>query len=333
MPKVSILMPAYNAQEYIAEAIDSILAQNFTDWELIIIDDGSTDASASIINQYRDNRIYYLKNEENQGLIKTLNRGIDYCNGDYIARMDADDVAMPDRLELQVKFMDSHPQYVMCGSNALVINNENKRTGRIKNLTKNNYLQINLLFSVPFIHPSMIIRREMLLENRYDENYLHVEDYELWCRLAQKGKIANLSKYLLHYRWHNTNVSVLNSEIQESQKNRIITRQIERLGLTPNKEELFYHRITFNLYKLGNKQKINVKEINQVGKWFLKLIVKNKEQKLFGHSDFVSFLWSRWCVLCFSQKKYLKILKPPFASLNPCILFRLVGLIFFLKQK
>jgi len=333
MPKVSVLMPVYNAQQFLAEAIDSIIQQCFEDWELIIIDDGSTDTSASIINQYKDNRIYCLKNEENLGLIKTLNRGVNYCNGEYIARMDADDIAMRDRLKLQVEFMDTHPQYVMCGSNALVINNENEVTGKIKNLTNNYYLQVNLLFSVPFIHPSMIIRREALLENRYDEDYLHVEDYELWCRLSQKGKIANLSQYLLHYRWHNTNVSVLNSEIQEKQKDQIIIKQIERLGLTPNKEELFYHKITFNLYRLGNKQDIPVKEIDRVGKWFQKLIGRNKEQKLFEHSHFVAFLWSRWCVLCISQKKYLKMLKPSFASLNPNILCKLIGLIFFLKQK
>lgn len=333
MPKVSVLMPVYNAEQFLAEAIDSIIQQSFQDWELIIIDDGSTDNSAFIISQYKDNRIYYLKNKENIGLIKSLNLGIDLCDGEYIARMDADDIATPNRLTLQAAFMDKHPRHILCGSNALVIDKKNEITGRIKNLTHNNYLQINLLFSVPFIHPSMLIRRKALADDKYNENYLHVEDFELWCRLSQKGEIANINRFLLNYRWHNTNVSVLNSEIQEKLKDKIITEQIQRLGLIPNNEELECHKITFNLYKFGNKLKISFEDMRKVEIWFSKLISKNREQKLFKNSHFIAYLWSRWCVLCISQKKYFKMLIPSFASLNPVILCRLIGLIFFLKQK
>ena len=106
MPKVSILMPVYNAEQYLSQALDSIVSQSFEDWELILINDGSTDRRESIIMDYDDERIFYIKNPVNLKLIKTLNKGIDYCGGQYIARMDADDICHPDRLKRQVEFLD-----------------------------------------------------------------------------------------------------------------------------------------------------------------------------------------------------------------------------------
>ena len=113
MPKVSILMPVYNAEKYLIEAVDSILNQTFRDWELIIINDGSTDRSRELLSQIADNRVIIVDNETNLGLINTLNKGINLCKGEYIARMDADDISTPERIEKQVQFMDSHPHHIM----------------------------------------------------------------------------------------------------------------------------------------------------------------------------------------------------------------------------
>lgn len=326
-------MPVYNATPYLAEALESILMQTFKDWELILIDDGSTDDIMSVLSKYRDERVYYIKNEINLGLIKTLNKGIDYCSGDYIARMDADDISHPRRLEHQVNFMDKHPEYLMCGTNALVIDNDRLRTGKIRNLTSNDFLQVNLLFSTPFVHPSMMIRKEVLEVNKYDENYKHAEDYELWCRIAHQGKIANIDKDLLLYRWHDSNVSVLNRETQDKLKETIITRELARLGIEPNAEDLYYHRLTFNLYHLGNKIDAKKEEIKGVDIWFSKLLKQNREKNVYKHTDFVAFLWARWIVLCLSQKKYGKVLFPTFSSFKPSILIRLFKLILFLRKK
>lgn len=333
MPKVSVLMPVYNAEQYLAQAIDSILKQTFTDWELILINDGSTDNSEAIITQYEDERIYYIRNASNSGLIKTLNKGIDFCHGKYIARMDADDVCEPSRLQKQVDFMELHADYVMCGTNATVIDNNGNETGKIENLSSDNYLKINLLFSTPFIHPSVMIRTEILRNNRYDENYLHVEDYELWCRLAQLGKVANIEDKLIRYRWHQTNVSVLNSTLQDELKGKVIQRELDIfLDLKPTKEELYYHTLTFNLYKLGNKADISTNEFDNISKWFSKIIAQNKRLKRYPESDLIAFLWSRWIVLSFSQKRYSKII-PNFASFNPQVIMKVLKLIFFLKSK
>ncbi|WP_165040177.1 glycosyltransferase family 2 protein [Dysgonomonas sp. ZJ709] len=333
MPKVSILMPVYNAELYIAQAIESIITQTFTDWELILINDGSTDRSEAIVSKYKDNRIYYLKNTENIGLIKTLNRGIDYCGGEYIARMDADDISFCDRLEKQVEFLDKHPSHIMCGTNALVINNFNDVTGRIRNLASNNLLQINLLFSDPFVHPSMMLRRDILIKNRYDERYKHVEDYELWCRIANLGEIANLKKELFLYRWHNSNVSVLNADTQSKLKDKIIADGLKDLGIQPSDEELYCHKITFQLYALGKKQEVSIDQFDNVAAWFTKLARQNKMKRKYKQSDFIAFLWSRWAVLCISQKKYSKLFFPKFASYKPIVLAKLIKQVCFLSRK
>lgn len=332
MPKVSILMPVYNASRYISEAIDSVLAQDFQDWELILINDGSTDDSEAIIMQYEDNRIYYVKNRINLGLIKTLNKGLDLCEGEYIARMDADDVALSGRLRKQVNFLDNHRACLMCGTNAVVIDNSGKQSGRIRNLTNNNFLQISLLFSPSFIHPTVMIRKEILRSNKYNEAYKHVEDYELWCRIARQGKIANLSDELLAYRWHDTNVSVLNNKVQEELKDKIITDELRALEIVPTAEELYYHKITFRLYSLGHKQDVSVGQFGEISEWFSKLISQNEIHKKYNAKDLRAFLWARWIVLCISQKKYGKMI-PAFASFNPLVLTKLLRLILFLKTK
>lgn len=333
MPKVSVLMPVYNASLYLFQAIESILLQTFQDWELILIDDGSTDDIMSTLGRYKDERIYYVKNETNMGLIKTLNRGIDYCKGDFIARMDADDISHPRRFEFQVDFMNQHPEYLMCGTNASVIDNNGQIKGTIQNLSSNDFLQINLLFSPPFVHPSVMIRREVLAKNRYDENYKHVEDYELWCRIAHLGKIANIDKDLLSYRWHDKNVSVLNSKLQDTLKDSIVTRELRRLDLVPTTEELYYHRLTFNLYHFGNKTGIEANHFYEVSIWFSKVLEQNERKKIYNQTDLTAFLWARWIILCLSQKKFEKALSPTFRSFKIPVLKRLLELILFLRKK
>ncbi|MDU1891731.1 MAG: glycosyltransferase [Dysgonomonas sp.] len=334
MTKVSILMPVYNAEQYVAQAIRSVLSQSFSDWELILINDGSIDKSESIIKQFDDNRIYYLKNSSNIGLIKTLNKGIDLCQGKYIARMDADDISHPDRLKYQVDFMERNPSYLMCGTDAAVIDNDDTITGKIRNFTNNRLLKINLLFTTPFIHPSVMVKRETLSENKYDESYKHVEDFELWCRIAKLGDVANISKDLIRYRWHNTNVSVVNNRIQGELKKKIITDElVTALDIYPSEKELYCHLITFNLYRMGNKLDISVGDFDDIANWFSKLIRQNNEKEVYSKNDLIAFLWARWFVLCISQKKRERAFSPSFASYNLLVLWKLFKILFFFRKK
>lgn len=205
-PKVTVLMPVYNGEKYLREAIESILDQTFTDFEFLIINDGSTDGSVGIVESYKDRRIRLVHNEKNLGLIASLNRGMELARGEYIARMDCDDISLPLRLEKQVVFMDAHPEIGVCGSWAKVIDENGNVNGSIKALTGKSIKRLCWRPS-PFIHPTCIIRSSLLKENRYSEGYPHAEDYELWLRLSKKTVFFNLKDYLLYYRIHLGNVT------------------------------------------------------------------------------------------------------------------------------
>lgn len=334
MPKLSVIMPVFNAEKYLREAIDSIIRQSITDWELIIINDGSTDSSETIIKSYTDTRIRYYINEHNLGLIATLNKAIDLCKGEYIARMDADDISEEDRFRLQASFLEKNKEYALCGADAKVIDDNNTETGKILNLTTNDYLQINLLFSVPFIHPSIMIRSEILKSNHFDSKYKHAEDYELWCRIANKHKIANIGSYLLKYRWHTSNVSVTNSEKQEEVKNRIICRELQNIGLQPSEKELYLHKVTFQQFdSKAAITKTVFEDYSELGIWFQKIINANRHHSKYSEIALISFLWSRWIVLCISQKSYKKIFNPQFVSYKPSVFIKTFKLLLFLKKK
>ncbi|PXV62510.1 glycosyl transferase family 2 [Dysgonomonas alginatilytica] len=332
--KLSVIMPVFNAERYLREAIDSIINQSYTDWELIIINDGSIDCSENIIKSYTDTRLRYYKNEQNIGLIQTLNKGIDLCKGAYIARMDADDIAEKDRFGIQIAFLENNKEYALCGSDAKVIDENNIETGKILNLQSNEYLQINLLFSVPFIHPTILIRSEVLKDNYFDTEYKHAEDYELWCRIANSHKVANIGNFLLRYRWHSSNVSVTNSEKQEEIKNRIICRELKNIDLQPSEKELYLHKVTFQQFdsKFSIKKE-TFDDYSELDSWFQKIINANRNLQKYNEAALISFLWSRWIVLCISQKRYRKILKPQFSSYKLPILSRTFKLLLFLRKK
>lgn len=334
MCDVSVLMPVYNAEKYLAEAIDSIIAQSYTNWELILINDGSTDSSEAIILSYADRRIKYHKNEQNIGLIDTLNKGIDLCKGKYIARMDADDIAMPDRLKNQVALMNHNTELVLCGTNALVIDNDGNKTGEIINTDSNTLLQISLLFTNPFIHPSVLIRKEALDNLRYNKQAIHIEDYELWTKIAGKGKLANISQPLLKYRWHDTNVSVKHADTQEQLKDQLIESLIiEKLQLHPTPEELRLHRLTFQLYRYGQKRVVDVEQSQKLKEWFKKLSSQNRQLETFPTADFDAFLWSRWMVLCVFMGEKSKMFFPKFIPFSLSTLFKTIKLALYLSKK
>ncbi len=335
MPKVSVIMPVFNAADYLSEAIKSILEQTYTDWELIIINDGSTDDSEAIIRSYTDERIRYFENEHNMGLIATLNKGIGLCGGEFIARMDADDISMPERFRIQMKFLEKHKDYAICGGNALIINEKGEVTGKIVNFESNEYLRINLLFSVPFIHPSMMIKANILKDNLFDKDYKHAEDYELWCRIAGLYKIANVPDFVLKYRWHTTNVSVVNSKTQNNVKDTIIRRELGKIGLNPSEEELRLHKISFQQYDAKeNRVGVSFSEYDELSDWFEKIIRANTDNNnKYNEKVLIAYLWSRWIVLCISQRKFFKIFKPRFVPLNYSIFKKTLDLLLFYRKK
>ena len=201
-PQVSVILPVYNAQSYLRESIDSILAQSFQDFELIIINDGSTDASLEIISSYGDERIILI-NQENAGLPISLNRAIRVAKGQYLARQDADDVSLPHRLTEQVAYLNVHPQCALLGTWADILV-ENTPTNRgLNHPHLNGDIQMKLLFFNCFVHSSIMIRKIALEKSGLypeDPDKFPPEDYDLWLRIAKYFEVANLPKPLLRYR-------------------------------------------------------------------------------------------------------------------------------------
>lgn len=217
---VSIVLPVYNEQKTLYEAVDSVLKQTYSDWELLIIDDGSEDKSLKIAKEYlkRDNRVKVLRNNINQGLVYSLNKGIKAAHGEFVARMDADDISLPQRLEKQVDFLTQNPDYGLVGTWAKVVQNEKVRAYH-KRPGDNTILQYYLLFNTPFTHSSVMMRKSVLDEvGLYDENLpkIYPEDYELWQRVAEVSKVANLPEVLHIYREFGESITKKHaSEIQK----------------------------------------------------------------------------------------------------------------------
>ena len=201
-PIVSVLLPAYNCPNYIREAVESILAQTFADFELIVLDDGSTDETPDIVRQYTDPRIRLLSHA-NMGLAGTLNRGIGLARGDYIARQDQDDRSFPERLSKQVAFLDAHPACALIGTWAEIWRETNKTERTHAHPAGDAELKFLLLLNNPFVHSSVMIRKAALDRvGGYspDRTRQPPEDYELWSRIAREYDVANLPEVLNVYR-------------------------------------------------------------------------------------------------------------------------------------
>lgn len=237
MPKISVIMPAYNAEKYIAEAIDSILGQTFGDFEFIILNDCSKDRTEEIILSYSDSRIVYLKNEKNMGVAATLNRGLSVARGEYIARMDADDISLPERFEKQVAYMEANPETMVLGC-ALERFGQDIKTQVRSFSTDSKQMRIDLLFACGLAHPSVMMRRAVIMElGGYDMSFEGMEDYELWCRVLNKHEITTLPDVLLRYRVHSAQVTKNPSAQYLTRMRALKALQLKQLGLPTTGEE------------------------------------------------------------------------------------------------
>lgn len=211
-PLVSVLLPAYNAQNTILESIDSILNQTYQNFELIIINDGSTDATAQMIQSTSDKRIRYYENDGNKGLIYTLNRGISLSEGTYIARMDADDISLPTRIEKQVALMERAPNVIVCGTNISFFGSQaklKKASTSFLCFSSPSEFKCFLIKGPGLAHPTVMIRKSVLDENKvfYNDDFLFAEDYKLWIDLSSYGDFYNIKEKLLEYRLSETQIS------------------------------------------------------------------------------------------------------------------------------
>jgi glycosyltransferase involved in cell wall biosynthesis len=211
-PLISVIMPVYNSEEYVEEAIYSILNQSFTDFEFIIINDGSTDTSEDIVLKFLDDRIIYHKFPTNKGIVEALNFGLSIAKGQYIARMDADDISLPTRLECQLRILEKNHDVIVCGAQMLEM-------GTLKKITypvNNNDIRDAFLTYNPIAHPVVMFRIYSLRSNhlKYTNDYYPAEDYHLWSQLFFNGQFYNSPEVLLLYRVHANSISQSQKEKQ-----------------------------------------------------------------------------------------------------------------------
>lgn len=216
-PKISVLMSVYNSELYLAEAIDSILSQTFTDFEFIIVDDGSTDESGRILATYtkQDPRIRLLTLPENGGLANALNCGLDVTQGQFIARMDSDDISLPMRFEKQVEFLGHHPDVGVLGSRMQVVDQDKHPLFDFDVPLTHGLIVWNMFFGRTFAHPSVMIRRDVLQSvGGYNADLMTAQDVDLWARLVGLTQFHNLPDKLMIYRTHQVATSVSKAEQQ-----------------------------------------------------------------------------------------------------------------------
>jgi glycosyltransferase involved in cell wall biosynthesis len=202
--KLSVVMPVFNGEKYIKKSLESILKQELRDFELIIVDDGSLDKTTDIINSIKDKRIKLIKNSKNLGLSTSINKGIKAAKGKYVARCDGDDLYSSNRFKLQLDFLERHPEYILIGSNADIINPRDKKIGEIITPEKSYAIKKQLLAKNNIIHPSVIYNKEAVQKAGWYREFFNLgaEEYDLWFRLMAYGKFYNIQKKLIKRRVH-----------------------------------------------------------------------------------------------------------------------------------
>ena len=250
---VSVIIPCYNAEKYIEAALMSILQQSYHHLEVIVINDGSTDKSAEILLQFaqQDLRVRYIENEKNLGLIATLNKGIQLAQGKYIARMDADDIALPDRIEKQVDFLSLHPNIAVLGG-AMKTFGENVQSEILALPTEDNEIKAYLFLASAFNHPTVMFNLSVLDRDDifYQQQYYRAEDYGLWIHLLAKGyQFANLKDVVLNYRiLENSETRLLAKNLE--QRNQIISKihhyLLTHLKLSLTDNEILQYSLSTN---------------------------------------------------------------------------------------
>lgn len=297
MPKVTVLMPVFNGEAYLRDAIESILGQTFDDYEFLIIDDGSTDSSPDIVKSFSDPRIRFERYDDHCGTVHALNNGIRLSRGKYIARMDADDISLPHRLENQVRFMDAHPDTGICGSGIRII-----KKGKLKNRRYqpefDQELKITLLFNTCFFHPTVIMKKAAIEHLLYPKNFVYTQDYNFWTRLAPETRFANLPEILVYFREHARQISQKKADLQKSNARRIRESYLHSMIHDISDDELETHHQVAE-----TREGIN---LTKAKKWLEHLVDLNTHQHVYSTDIFLKEVGRKWWLCCRKNTQYGK---------------------------
>jgi len=290
-PPISVLMPVYNGERYVRKAINSILSQTFGDFEFIIVNDGSTDKTKSIIKSYTDHRIKYIENKNNLGIVESLNNGLEAARGEYIARMDADDISLPQRLEHQINFLKAEPDHVGVGAYIQYIDPEGWPISVYQPQLEHEIIDDYLLLGHAnvIVHSVFMAKKDgMLAINGYQPHYQYAEDLDIFLRLAEIGKLANVPNVLLKVRLHDSSICVEQTDSWKDLKTKILTDAGHRRDVDINFEKMAIGKRSDVDFRLRwANQAFGNKHISTTVKNFFVSIAKNGIRK--RHIEFIQF--------------------------------------------
>lgn len=314
-PLVSVLIPCYNVEKYVEEAVNSILNQTYHNLEIIAINDCSTDRTGELLEKLAsiDSRMKVVTNGENLKLIKTLNKGITLCNGDYIARMDADDISLPTRIEKEVDFLEKHTDHDIVSTQFYAFRSENPNKKDLNHSPLHNeQLRAYLLFRSGICHPAVMIRKRVFTELglKFDPEYMHVEDYALWSEAMYKTKLANLSEALLLYRVHKYQVSSLHEDIQNVNKKNVFKIHCRHLGLPTDEDFINIYTSVSECVPLY----LTFEYLDKCEAFIIFLLKLNEEKNICDKVYLEQYLSLTWLRLCANSQLGLKVIKKMKAS-------------------
>ena len=273
-PKITVLMPVYNCELYIKEAIDSILNQTISDFEFLIIDDASADKTVSIVKNYNDPRIQLIEKPVNTGLINSLNLGLEVATGMYIARMDGDDISLPDRFEKQLEILENNPDIKACGC---WLKEFGYSTKTINHRENHDEIVTRLLLSCSMSLCSAMLEKSWIADFKFDKTKLHVEDYDFWSKMAWSGKFYNIQEVLYNYRVHESQVSTVYKPIQIQGDIGIKLFLFKKLHYNA---EVFSDEIITKMLLLNKP--ITKKEFKIFLNWLNQLVLLNKNTEIYS---------------------------------------------------
>lgn len=288
-PRITVLMPVYNAEAFVADAARSVLSGSWRDLELLAIDDGSTDESAAVLESLGDPRVKVVRSPVNRGLIASLNRGLDLAQGEFVARMDADDICMPDRLSRQLKFMDANPDIGVSGTWITVFGAAREHLMRFP--TDPKVVDTELFCFNPIAHSTAMLRKRLFDRHalRYSPSAVHVEDLDLWMRAAEHFAMANISAVGLRYRVHDSQVSNRHESVQSRSSGELRARQLSRLLPRACAADVDLH-----LSVMDVNRALRHDELIAAASWLERLERANAGVRRYDPAKFRKFLVQRW---------------------------------------
>ncbi len=310
-PEISIVMPVFNSERFVEEAVKSILGQTFNDFEFIIVDDGSTDGSLEILESFHDSRIRILKNKKNRGIVYSRNRGLSEIKGRYYAPFDSDDVADSLKFEKQINFLSKNPYMGLVGSWTRLMDENGKFAHEHWKLkAKSEQIPPIMLFRNYFVHSSMLVRRNAIPVHQYVEGLDVVEDYRFCFDIALHHPVWNLPEYLLNYRIHHNSAMRCDDSRMQSQDEKMYKYIFELLEI-----ELTEQQLDCIFAIKGHDQINDLALFEEIHALLILILEQNNKLRVFNHHQLEKTVVNRWLkVYSLSKKKHLKMLKKMISS-------------------